>query len=146
MGRPEREDDDSPVPTGRYLRLLQEYCERLGIRPEDVGFSRQTAHRLFKTDRPTLSAANKFAEAVRKKGGKMPPAHVAILDEVDYEWITMGRELREAAEERFSDVVEILRLYVNAARESSQAMSRLKQLVGTPTPLHGIVPPDRDEK
>lgn len=139
MTRKEKAEAD-PVPTESYIQLLKKYCELAGINWKDVRVSEMTHSRLFNLDKPTLSAANRYAQALRERGYEMPPAAVPVVDEVDHEWITRGRELREAKPERFDEMLQILREFAVAARQDIEATARLRILVGGQTTKTDKVP------
>lgn len=139
MSRREKSEDD-PVPTETYIQLLKQYCDELGITWKSVGMSEMTYARLFRLGKPTVSAANRYAQAVRERGVDMPPADVPVIDAIDHEWIVLGRELRQANKERFDEILQILREFGHAARATTEATARLRNLVGTGTTNTDTVP------
>lgn len=73
--------------------------------------------------------ANRYAAAVRLKGGQVPPAWVQVLDEEDYEWISLGRELRESREDYFSTMLAVLRKLAPSSTDIVSAFATLEQLL-----------------
>lgn len=129
MGR--AKGDELPRPAPKYIALLQRLVEEHGVKPRDVGRTKMTYSRFFgdaKEKTQTLAMANRFAEAVRKKGGNVPPSWVQVLDKEDYEWITLGRELRESREDHFVTMLNVLRTLAPSSREVVQAIAKLEEL------------------
>lgn len=100
--------------------------------------------RLFgtsKSARPTLAAAARVARLVRRAAEEqakadgtaaevIPPPAVMVIDAHDYEWITLGRELRAGNEATFTSLLTGLRQLVSERVERSAAVKdELEQVV-----------------
>lgn len=128
MSRPKNEDG-TPAPTAEYAAWLAAEVEAAGVTPEDAGYERITHWRAFKRGELTVSAASAYAQALRKKKVMMPPPITQVLDKEDYEWIILGRALREVNEAQWLRLLETLRLVAGAAQRGLDQLANAEALV-----------------
>lgn len=77
-----------------------------------AGITRTTLWRLFNgggdRDRPTIEAAERVRRALAElqpEGQAVPPAAVAISDELEYRWLEAGRAFRKRDPEAFEKLL-----------------------------------------
>jgi hypothetical protein len=122
-------DDDTTPVAPEYATWLGDEVKRAKVTPEDAGYERITHWRAFTRGELTLSAARAYAQALRRKKVLMPPPTVQVLDKEDYEWITLGRALREVHEVQWRQLLDTLRLVAGAAQKGLDQLANAEALV-----------------
>lgn len=142
-------------PTAEYLELLFQRARAANITPNDIGYKSGSAleTRLFRMGErgdPSVTAANAYARELEKRGVHMPPPVVAIIDDEDYEWISLGRQLREANQGQFTLLLTALRASVKSLmdtglRKSQETVDKAARLVASRTKQNARVKRRRGE-
>lgn len=146
----ELEEAQLPSPHPRWGRELRRLWAMLrGVDENDLtqtelarlsGQSIATVNRLLGNaeGRPTLKAAIALFTAARSQGlrNAVPP-WTPIVDASDYEWIDLGRHLRQRRPELFTAFLEILKEFGGAARRSHDEESNSFPSVVQPTDSNG---------
>lgn len=137
-----------------YLDLIAKRLKTTPVDPSDVG-SRSGAvlgHRLRKQEPGKISVAmvNAIARALSKRGVPTPPPMVAVIDDDDYQWIELGRSVREANKPLWTFVMAQLKNAVEKLNDrglskSQSALDRVLNLVDKPTKKNAKVSPRRGE-
>jgi hypothetical protein len=129
MSRSKQSDGPLP-PAPEYAKWLATEVEKARISPKEVGYTRVTHWRSFSApDQLTASAAFAYMRALRKKRVFMPPPLVQVLDAEDYEWITLGRALREVNRSQWQALLETVRIVAGAARDGLGHVAAAEELV-----------------
>jgi hypothetical protein len=132
---------DTAIPMdSRYLERLVERAKEAGISASDIGYGGKDVllHRLQRGGSASVAAANAVARALTRRGISTPPPVVAVIDNTDYEWIDLGRKLREGNISQFTLVLTALRaaaehLMTAGLRQSHEAIDTAVEMVAGPT-------------
>lgn len=149
----ERDSEDNPRPSERYLQMLRRMVLETfgekgprgkragGAAAKKAGRSAQTFSRTFNgVGKPTIRSANRFARALREAGCKVPPPWTPVIDEIDWEWIELGRNLKEASPEKFATLLHLLRIEGGASQTALDIHATIEKIVAKVTGSSAIVP------
>lgn len=120
----------------RWYEILERLVNLHGVTWKDAGYKSPMPHtRMFGTGKRyvTLGAANAYARALRDRGEPMPPPILQVIDQEDYEWITLGRAMRENNPNEYEMMCAVLRQYGKASEEALALKAKFVDLVSALT-------------
>lgn len=118
-----------------YLDQLQRAWRDSGLKPPDIGLSKMTVSRIMRADaRPKLATVARFHQAfVGRTGLPFPPPVVLMGGSEDYELLQLGRTVRSATRHNYDEILDLLRVYADAAERARMAREAAAKVVGERT-------------